>query len=213
MGKSRAARREQRKEKREIAQATRDTKYANQKGGVGKKRRRLSSAPSQAPSRAVRHDDDDGGGDDMVVIRAGQAVRASSGSGVRARAPPDDPSDGDDDEALPQRFSSEEKKLRALKKKLRSIEELKRRRKQGAELDSHQQAKVRAESEVLRLISQFGSACADVGGAVTEPAHSSEEEVLDDAPCPAPSYASTLKQRREQKRLRRLERLGRTIAK
>ena len=208
MGKSRAARREKRKEKREIAQATRDTKYKNQKGSIGKKRRRLGAAPSPRAMDALsrRREEEEDNDSDMVVIRNGEAMRSSGGSGARVQ-PMLEPSDGgDDDDAEPERFSSEEKKLRALKKKLRAIDALKRKRKQGLELDAHQQAKLRVEPEVLRLISHFGASCCAEADAQRK--ESGQQVVLEGDP-PAPSASSTLKQRREQKRLRRLERLRR----
>ena len=66
MAKSRAGRRMQRHEKRQVAKATRDTKYEKQKGGIGKPQHRKKIIHSGA----VTEDDNR----PMAVIRDGKAV-------------------------------------------------------------------------------------------------------------------------------------------
>ena len=120
MGRSAAARREKRQMKRDVAKSTRTTKYANQKGGgVQKPRHRARPLPSR--ERAAADDD----GESIAVIRGGKAVWARADGNIgRADAAVDVTGMGeerdDDDSAV--------KKLRALRKKLRRVQELRQRR-------------------------------------------------------------------------------------
>ena len=203
MGKSRAGRREQRHAKRDVARATRDTKYANQKGGgIGKKGRKL---------RAPGGDDDDA---PMAVIRDGKAVYVGAEKPLHtepaaAEAPPDEA------HAANERFTSAQKKARALRKKLRRVSELKARRRRGEELDSAQQALLREEPTLKQELAHFESVQDDddQGDPVEEepleevtgsagPAADDETGDVDEAPA-----GSRLEQRRALKRKRHLDRV------
>ena len=147
MGRSAAARREKRQMKRDVAKSTRTTKYANQKGGgVQKPRHRARPLPSR--ERAAADDD----GESIAVIRGGKAVWARADGNIgRADAAVDVTGMGeerdDDDSAV--------KKLRALRKKLRRVQELRQRRGRGEELNGHQMELLRKEPDLRREIDAF----------------------------------------------------------
>ena len=203
MGKARAARRDQRHAKRDVAKASRPTKYAKQKGGaVGKTRRwgGASTGMDEAP---------------MAVIRDGQAVWAG-GEGpaktTQARAHVED-----DDEHGDDRFSSAQKKLRALKKKIRHVLELKKRRQRGEELNSAQQMLLRTEQALKNEAAGFeNEAFADPPDASTVASNRSLDDAADDEttafvdePPAGHASGSRLEQRRALKRQRHLEQMER----
>ena len=76
----------------------------------------------------------------MVVVNDGAAARVSGGS-----AAPHMEGEGEEDEepeaAEAERFSSLEKKIRALEKKKKAVADLKRQMRRGFELDAQQQAR------------------------------------------------------------------------
>lgn len=163
MAKRAAGRRQQRIAKRQAAKETRDTKYANQKGAISKKSRKV-----RAERDVGDHLEDDG--EDMAVVRAGKAVWSRS-TEPDPNAQPDPEEDEDEGE---QRFTPSEKKLRALKKKLRKLDFIKQRRKKGFELDPKQLASLRTEGVLLAQISVFEKEVA------AEAAQAAEEDDEDD---------------------------------
>ena len=202
MAKARAGRRDQRIAKRAVAKASRTTKYANQKGGITKKAWRHGGAPEADP-------EDDA---PMAVIRDGKAVWAGGADSTdKDAAPVEEPAEID---AADQRFSSAEKKLRALKKKLRRVQEIKDRRRRGEELDGAQQALLRTLPQLTAEVARFE---AEVTGAAAVAADEepSDDELGDDAADgdeqsdadEIEQPGSRLQQRREKKRKRHLERV------
>ena len=203
MGKARAARREQRHAKREVAKSSRPTKYARQKGGgVGKARRwgGASTDVDEAP---------------LAVIRDGQAVWAGSEGPARATQAPAHVED--DDDQRDERFSSAQKKLRALKKKIRHVLDLKKRRQRGEELNSAQQMLLRTEQALRIEAASFeNEASVDPNDASTlvsnrafDDAADNETTAFVDEPPAGHAAGSRLEQRRALKRQRHLEQMQR----
>ena len=220
MGKSAAGRREKRHGKREAAMESRGTKYADQKGGgkIAKSRRSAKSGGFKARPHDKEERDEDNGDDEdeMVVVRGGTAIRTGgdsdkdrSSNTKRDRVRDDE----EEDEEATQRFTSVEKKLRALTKKLRAISDLKQRRKQGMELNAGQQAKLRTEKELLDQVQRFTQQAADaVSDGHVEPPQPPQPPPLHVAsPLSAPgeqrAVASKLQQRRQEKQRRHLLKL------
>lgn len=200
MGSSAAKRRENRQIKRQVAMSTRDTKYANQKGGVQKPQRRR---PPKGGGRRMAEDAEDEE-ESIAVIRGGQAVWAGADERARARvdADEDDDADGGD-------FSEDSafKKLRALKKKHRRVVEMKQRRKRGEELNGHQLELIRKEKALLDQIARFEAEAArdeeeDDVAPGNDNSFAKEEQLA------APLSGSRLEQRRALKRQRHLEKLA-----
>jgi uncharacterized protein with WD repeat len=122
MGRKPGSRLTGRKIKRELAKSTRDTKYANQKGGGSNSKRRIGRKRSDPAldlpdhlRQADEDDDEDANGEEQDVL--------------------------DDDKAI-----------RAFTKKLRQIEDLKRRKQLGEPLNEDQLAKLSQERAVLKKI-------------------------------------------------------------
>ena len=69
----------------------------------------------------------------MVVVKDGAATRVGGEAQGEVQE--------EEEEAEPERFSSLEKKIRALEKRKKSIVELKQRMRRGFELDAQQQAR------------------------------------------------------------------------
>lgn len=209
MGKARAARRDQRQAKRAVARGSRDTKYANQKGGISKSSRRGSHgtvASDEAP---------------MAVIRDGKAVWIGADAPAEPAASlPDDeqPSGGHSDRM------SAHKKLRSLQKKLRRVTDLKLRQRQGEEFDGAQLALVRSEAALREQIRSFeqttdGAAddASDAGAGDDDAGVADGDDGGDDAACDvaagdeaaAAPTGSRLQVRRELKKRKHLELLRR----
>ena len=157
MGKARAGRRDQKHVKRDVAKESRPTKFANQKGGKIQKARR--SNPAAAADEAP-----------MAVIRNGKAVW--SGSSETAEPEPQDGAADEPEETREERFTRAEKKLRALRKKLRHLHDVKDRRRRGEELEGAQLALLRGEAALLKDIKRFE---AEVAGG-----ESDEEDAIDE---------------------------------
>ena len=164
MAKKSAGRREQRIAKRQVAKETRSTKYKNQKGGaITKQQGKLG----KVRTTGADHEEDDG--EDMAVVRGGKAIWSRS-TEPDPNAQPDPESDVED-----QRFSSVEKKLRALKKKMRKLQMLKQRRKKGFELEQNQMMLLRTEATLATQISVF-----EEEGASAQQAQEEEDDDDDD---------------------------------
>jgi hypothetical protein len=214
MGRSAAARRERRQEKRQVAKATRPTKYANQKGGSRSiQKKRLPRSNMQ-----VGTDDEV---DDMVVVRGGAPVlmRGSGAAGQLGMDAIDVDSvtskirETEDDE---DGFTSAQKKVRALHKKIRRIRELEERRRQGVELDFAQQALLRSKPKLERELVKFEAVVASqVHDAESSESDSNEVEPHAAAvPAVAESGGGSrannrLEQRRALKKQRHAEKLAR----
>ncbi|KAG8464558.1 hypothetical protein KFE25_009926 [Diacronema lutheri] len=124
MGRKPGSRLTQRKAKREVAKATRTTKYANQKGGGSntprfKGRRRSDTILDQPKIRGA-----DAGADE----------------------------DEDEDEVKEPAQIDDDKAIRAFQKKLRQIEQLKLRQRKGEDLNDEQLDKIGHEAAILRKI-------------------------------------------------------------
>jgi hypothetical protein len=204
----------------QIAKETRDTKYKKQKGGGGimKSRRKGLGVRPLA-------DDHDGSDEEepMVVIRNGQAVRMGSAvNPVQAAVQAALDGDSDDDDER----STIQKKLRALRKKLRQVHDIKQRRRKGEELDAQQKAKLRTEAQLEQDIARFEEELGEIDGAQDggsedggEAADEGEVEAVAVAVVQptvqlptgesAPASGGVLQQRRELKRQRHLEQLQR----
>lgn len=220
--KARAGKRDQKRAKVQDAKSSRDTKYKKQKGGAAPVKMSALGGISKAVSKKLKRrnptaalEDDDGDDEqDMVVIRGGQAVR--TGGGQPAKPPPNDEDEDEDDG--PQRFSSAEKKLRALKKKLRQLQDLKQRRRSGEEMDAQQAKKLRTEQTILSEIAKFEKQLGAEPEEHEEEASEEEDEAEDEDEDEeveaaekqnAPLGGSKLEQRRalkRQKHQRELER-------
>lgn len=167
-------------------------------------------------------DDHDGSDEEepMVVIRNGQAVRMGSAVQAAVQAALDGDSDDDDER------STIQKKLRALRKKLRQVHDIKQRRRKGEELDAQQKAKLRTETQLERDIARFEEDLGEIDGAQDggsedggEAADEGEVETVAVAVVQpreqlptgesAPASGGVLQQRRELKRQRHLEQLQR----
>ena len=171
-----AARREQRHAKRALARAERGVqKYANQKGGArpakgkgsGSSARRRKALQQQLQQQTA--DDDD----EMVVVSGGEAKRLG--------APPNS------SEAAPARFTDTEKKVRALSKKLRQLDELRQRARRGLVLDEQQRAKLRQRAKVVQELDQLSELTGATEQNAIESDSGSEElaEPTDQPPAPA----------------------------
>eukprot|EP00316_Scyphosphaera_apsteinii_P005079 CAMPEP_0119342474 /NCGR_PEP_ID=MMETSP1333-20130426/104821_1 /TAXON_ID=418940 /ORGANISM="Scyphosphaera apsteinii, Strain RCC1455" /LENGTH=282 /DNA_ID=CAMNT_0007354699 /DNA_START=37 /DNA_END=885 /DNA_ORIENTATION=+ len=141
-----AARREKRHAKRVAARAERgDQKYAMQKGGINKKHKHAGFAQTSD--------------DQVVVVRNGKPLRLGGASDEEERDCADSVPDGDGAAALEEikwsRLNRTAKKVRALEKKLRQLEQLKARMRAGVELDAQQQAKLRQEAQVMLDLLHF----------------------------------------------------------
>ena len=148
MAKKAAGRRTQRIAKRQAAKESRDTKYANQKGGaISKRPKTLSKKGFARHEFDGAHLKDDG--EDLAVIRGGRAIWSRS-TELDPNAQPDAEEDAEDDSE--QRFSSVDKKLRALRKKLRKIDFIKQRKKKGFELEPNQITLLRSEGVLAAQI-------------------------------------------------------------
>ena len=174
---------------------------------------------SQRKGLGVRPLTDDHDGSDeeepMVVIRNGQAVRMGSAVQAAVQAALDGDSDDDDER------STIQKKLRALRKKLRQLHDIKQRRRKGEELDAQQKAKLRTEAQLEQDIARFEKELGEIDGAQDgdsedggEAAGEGEVEAVAVAVVQpkgesAPASGSVLQQRRELKRQRHLEQLER----
>ena len=112
-----------------------------------------------------RDEEDDG--EDMAVIRDGKPIWS------RSKEPDPNAEPDAEDEEGEQRFSSAEKKLRALKKKMRKIDLVKKKRKQGFELDTNQLQLLRTEKALATQISIFED---EVATAQHEEADMEQEE-------------------------------------
>ena len=210
MAKSRAGRRMQRHEKRQVAKATRDTKYEKQKGGIGKPQHRKKIIHSGA----VTEDDNR----PMAVIRDGKAVYLNADGQKEEPEEIDGDTteevfDGDDGE---ERFTSAQKKLRALKKKVRKLEALKARRRRGEELDAAQQSLLMREESLRKQLRKFEEAAGEAedddavdAAAPAEPEPDEDDEEEEAAALPPPELAglSKIEQRRALKRQRHQESL------
>lgn len=202
MGKARAARREQRQAKRAVARDSRTTKYANQKGGIGKSVNRLSATFRTATDNEPP----------IAVIRNGKALWLGAESADTSATEPVDETVGEHDDQL-----SAHKKLRALHKKLRRIADLKERRRSGLELDGQQRALLLRESAVMEQLERIEQLAATRGdfddGYATTPNAPTEEsdDVLIPADVPVGSTPSgkRLQLRRETKKLKHQEKLRR----
>lgn len=167
-------------------------------------------------------DDHDGSDEEepMVVIRNGQAVRMGSAVQATVQAALDGDSDDDDER------STIQKKLRALRKKLRQVHDIKQRRRKGEELDAQQKAKLRTEAQLEQDIARFEEELGEIDGAQDggsedggEAADEGEVETVAVAVVQpteqlptgesAPASGGVLQQRRELKRQRHLEQLQR----
>ena len=167
-------------------------------------------------------DDHDGSDEEepMVVIRNGQAVRMGSAVQAAVQAALDGDSDDDDER------STIQKKLRALRKKLRQLHDIKQRRRKGEELDAQQKAKLRTEAQLEQDIARFEEELGEIDGAQDggsedggEAADEGEVETVAVAVVQpteqlptgesAPASGGVLQQRRELKRQRHLEQLQR----
>ena len=167
-------------------------------------------------------DDHDGSDEEepMVVIRNGQAVRMGSAVQAAVQAALDGDSDDDDER------STIQKKLRALRKKLRQVHDIKQRRRKGEELDAQQKAKLRTEAQLEQDIARFEEELGEIDGAQDggsedggEAADEGEVETVAVAVVQpteqlptgesAPASGGVLQQRRELKRQRHLEQLQR----
>jgi hypothetical protein len=209
MGKARAARRDQRQAKRAVARGSRDTKYANQKGGISKSSRRGSHgtvASDEAP---------------MAVIRDGKAVWIGADAPAEPAASfPDDEQHscgGHDSDRV-----SAHKKLRSLQKKLRRVTDLKLRRRQGEEFDGAQLALVRSDAALREQIRSFEQVsdgaddASDAGAGDDDAGVADGNDGGDDAACDvagdeadAAPTGSRLQVRRELKKRKHLELLRR----
>ena len=154
-----AARRELRQAKRALAKAERGPqKYKNQKGGIRKPSRPPRNKHGKGKGRHFDEDDAQGEEDDMVMVKDGAATRVGGAAPQRrtgrAEADEEEQEEGTEE---PGRFSSLEKKIRALEKKKSSISELKLRMRRGFELDAQQQAKLRTEAKIERELARFRS--------------------------------------------------------
>ena len=147
MGKARAARRDQRIMKRQVAMESRDTKYAHQKGGISKK------AQARRGGTGLRNEEEA----PMAVIRDGKPVWLGGGGNVSRPTEPVDAALDDDEDFDEERMNGAQKKLRALKKKFRRLQELKARRRRGEELDGSQKALLRDEAQLVQKIARFES--------------------------------------------------------
>ena len=76
----------------------------------------------------------------VCPLRA-QMVIVKDGAATRLRGEAQDEVQEAEEEAEPERFSSLEKKIRALEKRRKSIGELKQRMRRGFEMDAQQQAR------------------------------------------------------------------------
>ena len=165
-------------------------------------------------------DDHDGSDEEepMVVIRNGQAVRMGSAvNPVQAAVQAALDGDSDDEDER----STIQKKLRALRKKLRQLHDIKQRRRKGEELDAQQKAKLRTEAQLEQDIARFEKELGEIDGAQDgdsedggEAAGEGEVEavalaVVQPKGESAPASGSVLQQRRELKRQRHLEQLER----
>ena len=169
-------------------------------------------------------DDHDGSDEEepMVVIRNGQAVRMGSAvNPVQAAVQAALDGDSDDDDER----STIQKKLRALRKKLRQVHDIKQRRRKGEELDAQQKAKLRTEAQLEQDIARFEEELGEIDGAQGgssegggEAADEGEVEAVAVAVQPtvqlptgesSPASGGVLQQRRELKRQRHLEQLQR----
>lgn len=207
MPRGRVATRERRHAKRAAAQASRPTKYANQKGGgIQKARRHHGSGKRDRASDVTAESSEE----PMVVIRDGKAVWAGGDEPAGQDPAPVPESDVADD-----RFTSAEKKLRALKKKFRRVLELKQRRRGGEELDGAQLKILRTEASLRAEIDRFeadanvdDTADAEVDNMAS--GHDADDNLLEDsggAVGEVELSGSRLQQRRERKRLRHIEKL------
>jgi len=133
--------------KGEIAQEMRgNQKYKNQKGSIQKSKRSYN----QHGRRATAGEEEDE--DEMVVVRNGQPVKVGGHTGKAMAV------EEADDEREPGRFTATEKKIRAIHKKLRQLQQLKQQKRQGIELDAQQQAKLRGEAEVVAQLEELEAA-------------------------------------------------------
>lgn len=138
MGRKPGSRLAKRKAKREVAKATRTTKYADQKGGGG-------SNSAVAKQKRTGRRKGDRPLDSAVAVAAAQQQAEGGG---------EEGAQGCDDV----------KALRAFTKKLRMIEALKQRQRSGHTLDSAQLTKVKSEEYVLKQIIRLTSQPAGGGG-------------------------------------------------
>ena len=170
MAKKAAGRRTQRIAKRQAAKESRDTKYANQKGGA------ISKKPSKLGKKGFAREGDshlDDDGEDLAVVRGGKALWSRS-TEPDPNAQPD--AEAEDEDESEQRFKSAEKKLRALKKKLRKIEFIKQRKKKGFELEPNQITLLRSEGVLAAQIAVFEEEASLQARTGSAPAHELEDE-------------------------------------
>ena len=208
MGKARAGRREQRQVKRAVVKAARTTKYANQKGGGGIAKSHKAWRGGRAGAGASADEEAP-----MAVIRDGKAVWMDANGSLHADAPGARAAARDEEsqENDGKRFSSAEKKLRALRKKLRRVQELRARRRRGVELDGAQQELLRGEAALREAIERFESESAGASGVAEEEEDVEAADGADDGSdgvgeAPAEAHGSRLQQRRALKKQRHLAR-------
>jgi len=199
MGKARAARREQRQAKRAVAKESRGTKYANQKGGIGKRQRSSVHHASASVSDEAP----------MAVIRDGTAMWLGAEGPAAPTSAPKHEEALDASDELP----TAHKKLRALRKKLRHVAELRERRRRGEELDGAQQALLRGEAALREEVARFETAAGDDVAAAapetTDPDVGAEDASEGEGEADEPLPVNRLERARALKRRKHLEKLRR----
>jgi len=154
----------------------------------------------------------------MAVIRDGKAVWLGGGAPAAPRA--EEREHAADDDGPTTDGPSVDKKLRALRKKLRRVAELKERRRRGEELDAAQQALVRCEGELQQELGRFEAEADGDGDGPEDGVHvdtcaavdSAEADDLNDGRALAEAEeqsGSRLQARRALKKQRHLEKLQR----
>ena len=204
---SAAARREQRHAKREAAYQVNGAKI--KKGGVGKKKKRGDFQSRNAASSADEVAQDES---PMAVIKNGKAVWTGGGPAPKSRAAPEPVAE--EEEAEDERFAPAEKKLRALRKKLRRVEMIRERRRRGEEIDPSQQLLLKGEAKLREEITRFER---EVNGpsAEDEVVATDDDDAAEadagDADVEQPTGGSRLEQKRALKRKKHAEKVRKRL--